>query len=319
MGLASRSTDTSATSGESPVEVSQRSLIGLSTVAHGLTFDGLKIRARNGGEFRSPLLGRGMEFDEARLYQPGDDPRNIDWRITARTGKPYTKVFREERERPVLFLTDLRRSMHFATQGVYKSVLAAKIAATLAWVAQQNGDRIGGFLFSESYHRELKPRLGRQAVLRFIHELVETPVWNRPEASNQGAEDAAERALGGLKKVGRSGSLLIFVTDTRNLSERAISQLQGLAHNNDVLLFCINDPLETTPPPLGRYALSFGSDRREVSVQSRRQQEIYRQEFVQHKEQIRHAALKASIRFFELATTDDPARFLQSAFSRRVG
>lgn len=319
MALASRSKDDPVASSESPVAVSQRSLIELSAAAQGMTFDGLRIQARNGGEFRSPLLGRGMEFDEARLYQPGDDPRNIDWRITARTGKPYTKVFREERERPVLFLTDLRRSMHFATQGVFKSVQAAKIAVTLAWVAQQNGDRVGGFLFSETYHRELKPRLGRQAVLRLIHEIVEAPVWNRPDSNLQGAEDAAERALGGLKKVGRSGSLLIFVTDTRNLSERALSQLQGLAHNNDVLLFCISDPLETTPPPLGRYALSFGSQRKEIAVQNSRQRDVYREKYLQHKELIRQSALKASIRFFELATNDDPTRFLQAAFARRVG
>ena len=88
-----------------------------------------------------------MEFDESRLYQPGDDIRNMDWRVTARTGKPHTKLFREERERPVFVWVDYRAPMFFATQGVFKSVFVARMAALIAWNAVQQGDRIGGLIF----------------------------------------------------------------------------------------------------------------------------------------------------------------------------
>ena len=115
-----------ATAEESPVRVTQAELIRLAAPARLLSLDAMRARARRGGQYLSHFKGRGMEFDEARPYQDGDDPRNIDWRVTARTGKPFTKLFREERERPVLLWLDLRAAMHFATRGSFKSVLAAR-------------------------------------------------------------------------------------------------------------------------------------------------------------------------------------------------
>ena len=116
-----------------------------------------------------------MEYDESRLYQPGDDIRNIDWRVTARTGKPHTKLFREERERPVHVWVDLRAPMFFATRGKYKAVRAAELASLFAWTACQQGDRIGGIVFSDNSHHELKPQRGKSAVLRLIKFMVEAP------------------------------------------------------------------------------------------------------------------------------------------------
>ena len=108
-----------------------------------------QIKAGQNGEYVSRFKGRGMEFDETRIYQPGDDIRSIDWRVTARSDKTHTKVYREERERPVFISVDYRPTMAFATRGVFKSVQAAKIAGLLAWSAQANGDRIGGQIFNE--------------------------------------------------------------------------------------------------------------------------------------------------------------------------
>ena len=154
------------------VSVSLKTLIDLAKPASTLNLQHSKNRAQQSGAYMSRFKGRGMEFDEARLYQPGDDIRSIDWRVTARTGKTYTKVFREERERPVFISVDDRLTMHFATRGVFKSVLAAKLAGLLAWAAEHHGDRIGGQLFSEHDCYELKPQNGRHAVLRFLNTLV---------------------------------------------------------------------------------------------------------------------------------------------------
>ena len=114
-----------------PVHVSIPSLLKLRQAATGLDLRSRFIRARQGGSYMSAFKGMGMEFDEVRPYQPGDEVRHLDWRVTARTGRPHTKLFREERERPILLWVDYRANMFFATRGVFKSVLAARAAALL--------------------------------------------------------------------------------------------------------------------------------------------------------------------------------------------
>jgi uncharacterized protein (DUF58 family) len=115
----------------SPVSVSQAGLIRLNGPARAIALDVLRVSSLQTGAYVSHFRGRGMEFDESRPYQPGDDPRSIDWRVTARSTTAYTKLFREERERPVLIMLDLRASMHFATQGCFKSVNASRASSSI--------------------------------------------------------------------------------------------------------------------------------------------------------------------------------------------
>jgi len=117
------------------------------------------VRGLLAGAHHSRFRGRGMDYLESRLYQPGDDIRNLDWRVTARSGKAHTKLYQEERERPVVVLVDLGPGMFFATRGRFKSVIAARAASFLGWSAVAHGDRIGALLFNGE-HRELKPRGG---------------------------------------------------------------------------------------------------------------------------------------------------------------
>ncbi|MCY3731458.1 MAG: DUF58 domain-containing protein, partial [Rhodospirillaceae bacterium] len=144
----------------SPARIELAELIGLKRAGESLRVGALRVRALDSGGHLSRFKGRGVEFDESRPYEPGDDLRHMDWRVTARTGKPHTKVFREERDRPVILWLDLRRPMLFATRGAYKAVRAAQTAALVAWSAVANGDRLGGLVFSEREHVELRPRLG---------------------------------------------------------------------------------------------------------------------------------------------------------------
>ena len=134
----------------SPVSVSQAGLIRLSAPARAIALDALRVNSLQTGAYVSHFRGRGMEFDESRPYQPGDDPRSIDWRVTARSTTAYTKLFREERERPVLVMVDLRANMHFATRGCFKSVNASRAGALLAWSAHHRGDRLGGLIFGDT-------------------------------------------------------------------------------------------------------------------------------------------------------------------------
>ena len=122
-------------------------LVGLRPRAAGLSLDAsLSSRVGRSGIRVSRIRGRGMEYSESRIYLPGDDIRRIDWRVTARTGRPHTKLFHEERDRPVLFVVDLGAHMRFGTRGAFKSVVAAEAASLLAWAAAENGDRVGGLV-----------------------------------------------------------------------------------------------------------------------------------------------------------------------------
>ncbi|PCI06195.1 MAG: DUF58 domain-containing protein, partial [Gammaproteobacteria bacterium] len=132
------------TAADDIVRIRQSTLISLNREAKNLPLTPRKITAKLSGTYLTIFKGLGMEFDEVRPYQAGDDLYSIDWNVTARTGEAHTKIFREERERPVLMWVDYRQPMFFATRGSFKSVVAAKIAALLAWSAAQHGDRLGG-------------------------------------------------------------------------------------------------------------------------------------------------------------------------------
>ncbi|MFC1665084.1 DUF58 domain-containing protein, partial [Pseudomonadota bacterium] len=162
------------------------------------------------GPHRSRYRGRGMDYDESRIYFPGDDIRTMDWRVTARTGVPHSKLYKEERERPVFMLVDFGASMFFGTQTAFKSVVATQAAAILSWAAIAHGDRVGALIFSDSGHREVKPAGGRRGVLRLLNQLVSASKFTAPSASNP---RMLAEALQRTRRVCRPGSLLFILSD----------------------------------------------------------------------------------------------------------
>jgi uncharacterized protein (DUF58 family) len=193
-----------------------------------------------------------MEFDESRLYQPGDDVRNIDWRVTAKTNKTHCKVFREERERPVFISVDHRSSMLFATRGVFKYVQAAKAAALIAWAALQNGDRVGGQVFNEDACIELKPASGRRSVLHFLNSLVSLPTTrlNTPVTLASTLKRLVQHA--------KPGSLVYIISDFRGLDDEVDVHLSKISRHCEVMLVHVFDPLECNMPEKGRYRFTDG-------------------------------------------------------------
>ena len=286
------------------VSVSLKTLIDLAKLASGLNLQQAKLRSRQSGGYVSRFKGRGMEFDETRLYQPGDDIRSIDWRVTARTGKTHTKVFREERERPVFISVDNRLTMHFATRGVFKSVLAAKLAGLLAWTAEYHGDRIGGQLFSEQECRELKPQNGRHAVLRFLNALV------KPQIPADKAF-TLEQVLARLNQHAHPGSLVYIISDFRGINDQAETHLAKLSEHCEVVLIFIYDPLESSLPAKGRYR--FTDDEREVVIDTGDQQRIlnYQQRFAERLQRLESLAKKRRLTFIQCSTTEDPLQCLR--------
>lgn len=244
------------------VTVSLKTLVDLSASATGLKFHHRAIRAKQNGGFVSHFKGRGMEFDEARLYQAGDDIRSIDWRVTARTGRTYTKIFREERERPVFISVDCRSAMHFATRGVFKFVLASKLAALLAWMAYHHGDKIGGQLFFNSHCQELKPQNGRSSVLHFLNALVNADKGMLSDISNEDLDTVLSR----LQRHTRTGSLVYIISDFRGLTANAQNKLITLARHCEVVLLFVYDEFEVHLPTSGQYRLTDGINEAIINI-----------------------------------------------------
>jgi uncharacterized protein (DUF58 family) len=299
----------------SPISVSQAGLIRLNSPARAIALDVLRVNSLQTGAYVSHFRGRGMEFDESRPYQPGDDPRSIDWRVTARSTTAYTKLFREERERPVLVCVDLRSNMHFATRGCFKSVNASRAGALLAWAAHHRGDRLGGLIFGDTTHRELKPRLGRRAALRFVHQLAEHRDW-----TNRGVVADAEpltQAMSALRRVARPGSLVVVISDFIGFNRAAQSYLSSVARHNDVLAVFMNDPLERKLPPPGRYRIVSPHDELAIDTYATAARRDYEHEFTERSHELEVFCHRYGVHLMPMSTDDDPVSTLQKALGRR--
>lgn len=269
---------------EGVIYIGQSALIALQSEVAALKLRPTQIRSSMNGQYLSRFKGRGMEFDESRPYQPGDDIRNMDWRVTARTSKAHSKVFREERERPVLLWVDFRPSMFFATRVCFKSVLAAKLAALLAWKATQQGDRLGALLFSESRHLELRPGRGKTAVLRLIRRLSEFS--HGVIAKDSEKKQHEQHALNRLQQVTRPGSLIYLISDFRHMTEQLESTLSRLSAHNEVVLLHVHDPLETALPQAGYYRVTDGQIEAAINASDGQVKKVYQQRFEQQQQQL---------------------------------
>jgi uncharacterized protein (DUF58 family) len=297
----------------SPVRVELADLLALRAAGESIRLAAPRIRAVAAGGHLSPYKGRGVEFDESRPYQPGDDLRTIDWRVTARTGKPHTKVFREERNRPVFVWLDVRRPMLFATRGAYKGVRAAEMAALIAWSAVANGDRLGGLVFTESEHHELRPALGLRAVLRLFREIAADAIWSA-EALARAAETAADHALLRLTRVARPGSLIFMLTDFRGLGPDAEQHLRKLAGHCELFLVQFYDPVEADLPPPGRYRIQAGTRSFAIETADRAARALYHDRFLRRRDRLRALARLRGVHVIECATTDEPRNVLARQF-----
>lgn len=294
-------------SAQDRVAVSLQTLIDLAKPAALLKWPPRRPRATAGGNYLSPFKGRGMVFAETRLYQPGDDVRRMDWRVTARTDKPHSKIFQEERERPLFISIDYGPTMQFATRGVFKAVQAARLAALLAWSALQQGDRIGGQLFSDQGCQEFKPNTGKSAMLRFFNALVQ-PSFSNPD------DNTLERALARLQHHARPGSRIYIISDFRGLDAAAENHLALLARHCEVILLQIYDPLEIRLPDSGRYRFTDGS--RDVVVDSadKRRLQHYQQRFVQRQQHLKQLAQRYGMTFWLCSTADNPSSLLATVY-----
>ncbi len=240
------------------VSASLTELIGLKAKAEKLAFP-LRHRSRSQfyGAKRSALRGRGLDFDEVRAYQAGDEIRSIDWRVTARTGEAHTKIYKEEKEKPVFVLLDLRSPMFFGSRTYFKSVSACHVAALLAWASVKRGDRFGALIFSEQQEKDLKPRTGNKAALNFVQiasQYSEALLTHNGKKNITGAQAAftLNNALEKLYQIIRPGSLIYLISDFHDLNENSQQFLTLLSRHNDLIAIHVHDALEQQLPHAGR-------------------------------------------------------------------
>ncbi len=256
-------------------------------------------RSALAGPHQSRFRGRGVDYLESRYYVPGDDIRNMDWRVTARTGKPHTKVFQEERERPVMVVVDRNPSMFFGTRRRLKSVQAAHIAAAAGWMAITRGDRIGGVVFGGGVHHEIKPAGGRRGAMRLIQQLVR---WCNPDRQD-GGTDAFSDTLQRLRNVVRPGSLVILISDFFALDEDCSRHLSRLVQHNDIVGCQVIDPAERFLPD-GQFPISDGEQQAVLNTRNRRQKDRFASVALAHQEEPKKMFQRYGARWLPVATDE---------------
>jgi len=274
-------------------------------VAKSLELD-YQSRSRLGmsGSHISKHKGRGVDFEEFRAYQPGDDIRQIDWRVTARTGRPFTKVFREERERPVIIGCDQSHNMFFGSQVAFKSVVAAEAAAIICWTTVDNGDRVGGVVFSDSAQELIKPRRSKRSALRFLDILArynQELVQHHTEQTATGTNYLLQ-ALEQMYRITRPGSNVYMISDFQTFDDRCRQYLHQLAIHNSVTCIFIYDALEENLPVPGVYSITDGHHRSTINTYKKSVRSLYHEQFTDRQAMLLNEFNKMKVPLIPLRT-----------------
>jgi len=280
-----------------------------------------KILSQQSGLHISKFRGRGVDFSEVRAYQQGDDIRSIDWRVTARTGKAHTKLYAEEREHPALVILDQSDSMFFGSRVAFKSVIAAQIAALLAWATLQRGDRSGGIIFSDNELRDIKPRRSRHAVLALLEQTIRfNHTLNCHNRQQQGSEVVTfSDALQHARRITKPGSELFIISDFQSFDRTAQRHLFQLAQHNDVVCVMVQDPMEAELPKPGLYNISDGQQRTQVDLGDKTLRTRYQHSYQQQLQALQQHFDQLKIPLLQISTDDDALRALQLGLGIRAG
>lgn len=276
-----------------------------------------KSRAQRSGGHQSKLRGRGMDFSEVRNYQAGDEIRHMEWRITARTGKPHVKLYQEERERPVIILADFNPSMYFGTRLAFKSVVAARLAAILAWTVIKQGDRLGGFLFSATTHNEFTPRGRASGVLPFLAALSHY-TCELSQGTFQLESRSLSYALQRVRRVVRPGSILVLISDFYNMDKDSEQHLSLLRSQNEVLAYHLCDPLEIAPPKPQAYAITDGQHEIFLDMNVSAIRSAYLHYCEQRIATLESQLRRLQIQYIQTTTEKDIPLLVRQTFPRRV-
>lgn len=291
-------------------------LVAMRYLARGFSFlPRQPVHSLLAGRHSSRLRGRGLNFEEIRRYQPGDDIRQIDWKVTARTRKTHSRVYTEERERSTLLLVDQRASMFFGSAKRMKSVTAAEAAALAAWRVLEQQDRVGALVFNDTDIVEIRPRRSRNAVMRILQAVTEQ---NRAlslrsgEASNPGMFNEVLRRC---DQLARHDCLICVFSDCSGQDEASRRLLTRIAYHNDLLFGFVHDPLEEDLPAAGPLVFADCEQQLEVDTRQRGLRERYRDDFAASRADGRQFLLHRQVPVIPLNTLEDVAEQVR----RRIG
>lgn len=264
------------------------------------------VRSLLTGRHGSKVRGRGLDFDEIRRYLPGDDPRTIDWKITQRTGTAHVRVYTEERDRPALLLVDQRLNMFFGTRRAMKSVVAAELAALVAWRVFDQGDRVGGHVFSDTEVREVRPHRSRSRVLQLLGDVVE--LNHRLRADLDVADDPVRfnRVLERVARTLAHDALVVVISDFFGADDDTRRLLTRMAAHNDVLCAVLYDPIKTSIPAIGRVVVSRGELQLEIDTGRGRRMEALGRYFSDDLREIQSLLRKVGVPTLLIDTEGDP-------------
>ncbi len=254
------------------------------------------------GRHASRLRGRGLNFEELRSYLPGDDIRNIDWKVTARTKEPYVRVYTEERDRAVWLLIDQRISMFFGSRQKMKSVTAAEVAAVSAWRVLSAGDRVGAIIFDDHHLDIIAPHRSELNVMQVLARVVEKNHALNAAASHDPNPEMLNEALRRVSALAQHDCLVGLISDGFGIDEQSTRLITRLTEHNDVISAFIYDPLEEDLTDAGHLVFSDGRDQLAVDTGNRKIREMYRQDFQQRLEQMRATSKRYAIPLLPIHT-----------------
>ncbi len=271
------------------------------------------------GNHQSRQKGRGLDLDQLRIYQPGDDIRSIDWRVTARTQKPHTRIYKEERERPVMILCDQRSPMLFGSQRSFKSVVAAQCTALIAWAAFDHGDKVGAVILGDDSEVDFRPKQRSQHILRILKNINEFNHKLEQQRAQKSAQYSLSQSLLNLKRTLKPGTTLYIISDFYDLTEADSAILFSLKKHNHIVALQVFDPLERTAPKPGLYSVTDGSNHGFLDTQNASLQDAYSQAVSTWQTGIDNTFSALGINHQHISAAEIPFAALKLALEQRAG
>jgi hypothetical protein len=265
------------------------------------------------GRHASRLRGRGLNFEEMRNYQLGDDIRTMDWKVTMRTGKPHVKIYSEERERNVYLLIDQRSSMFFGSTGKMKSVIAAEISALIAWNVVSKTDRIGAIVFNDSKAVTIAAQRSQNQVIKILNEVVEQNQELKVGKVESPVSESIDMVFERLQRVIGHDALAILVSDGYGINARCGERIKNICRNNELIVCHVTDPLELQLSKLSQLVVSDGEMQLDVVASNELTRTKFKQDAQQDIDRFNQIAKKYRIPVLPFNTLDESDKQLRLA------
>ena len=267
------------------------------------------------GKHVSKLRGRGLNFEELRHYRPGDDIRSMDWKVTQRTGKPHVKVYTEEKERNVYLVIDQRMTMFFGSKHKMKSVIAAELAALMAWRVIETGDRVGALIYNDNDIKVIPAKRGGNHVVNILSDIVKkNHQLNLSNSNNTNDSKSFNLVLEKLRIIAGHNALVILIGDGHGWNEQSTSHIKQIRQHGEIIACHVFDPLELDLPEMTQMVVSDGINQIQFSSEDKEMQKKYHAEIARQLKTYDDTAKKYRIPLLSINTVSPVDQQVRKAF-----